>query len=71
MKKELWVNNRNNHKFLLVHKDGYGHTTIKQFILSPLMEKPNYTGDGCFHRWRKANRDELLNDYRYVCEALK
>jgi hypothetical protein len=71
MKKELWCNKRNNHKFLLVHKDGYGHTTIKQFILAPQMENPNFTGDGCFHRWRKQNRDSLLEDYFYVSEALK
>ncbi len=64
MRKYLYVNKRNANKRLEVHYDGYGHYTVKQFIQNPITLHRNYTGDRCFHRWRKANLVELLKDYQ-------
>lgn len=64
MKCAIFVNKRNFNKRLDVHYDEDGHYTVKQFILNPNTGYRNYTGDGNFHRWRKDNLMELLQDYR-------
>lgn len=68
--KSLYVNKYNKNKFILIHNDGHRHNAVKPFMCYP-NGVINYLGDKCFHRWRKANLEELLKDYVYVCEALK
>ena len=65
MKVVVYYNVWNANKRIEVHYDGYGHFAVKQYIFNPRTMKRNYTGDGCLHRWRKANLVELLNDYRF------
>lgn len=54
----------NPHKYIEVHFDGYGHRTVRQYLYWPATQVKNFTGDGCLHRWSKANLAELLTDYR-------
>lgn len=61
MIRTMYRNKRNNHKFIEVHNDGYYHNSIKQLIIAGDVTNP--VGDGCLHRWRKANLMELLEDY--------
>ena len=61
--KLVYQNKYNSNKYIEVHYDGYGHFSVKQFMYWAATGVKNFTGDGCFHRWRKANLLELLNDY--------
>lgn len=59
-------NKRNPNKKLEVHEDGYGHRSAKQYMEWPSTGVKNPTGDGNFHRWRKQNMNELLEDYNEI-----
>lgn len=65
MKAKVYVNKRNANKKLLVHNDGHYHNYVK-----PFMEFENgvvnFLGDKCFHRWKKAELNTLLEDYKEV-----
>lgn len=63
-KVSIYVNKRNENKFLEIHNDGHYHNSVKQFMCWPNVK--NDTGDGCLHRWNKGNLKELLEDYRLV-----
>lgn len=60
-----YQNKKNPNKYLEEHNDGHGHRSLKQYMSWDTEDGPvvNPTGDGNLHRWRKANRDELLEDY--------
>lgn len=57
-----YINKRNSHKFLIVHRSACGHYLVKQVMIfeNGVMNK---TGSGIFHRWKKADLVNLLNDY--------
>ena len=59
----IYRNKRNENKYLEVHNDGYYHNSVRQYISTNNLHKPQYTGDGSLHRWRKENLTELLKDY--------
>lgn len=67
---EYYRNNRNENKYLEVHKDGHGHNTVRQFMQwnwrrngKLISYTRNYNGDCLLHRWRKENLKNLLTDY--------
>lgn len=62
---EIWRHKTNARKHLEIHKDGYYHYSVKQFILTDDGDR-SYTGDRCLHRWRKKDLCELLKDYHYL-----
>lgn len=62
---KVYRNKRNKNKYIEVHNDGHYHNTVKQFMKWNNGVK-NLLGDRCLHRWRKANLDELLNDYEEI-----
>lgn len=71
----IYKNLRNGNKYLEVHNDGHYHNTVRQYIETNTFCKgrkvgivKNYSGDGCLHRWRKQNLNELLEDY--ICCAI-
>ena len=76
MKKiRTYRNKRNPNKFIEVHNDGHYHNSVKQYIYweanvitGERLLKPvkNLLGDRKLHRWRKANLNELLEDYEEV-----
>ena len=68
-------NRRNPNKFIEVHNDGHYHNSVKQYmywqknvVTGEQLAKPvkNFLGDRRLHRWRKANLNELLEDYEEV-----
>lgn len=72
---KIFRNKRNKNKYIEVHNDGYYHNSLKQYMYwernsftGELLQNPvkNVNGDGNLHRWRKANLDELLEDYELV-----
>ena len=65
---KIYRNKRNENKFIEVHNDGYHHNSLKQYMLWIIdgMTVKNLTGDRNLHRWRKANLDELLDDYEVI-----
>lgn len=74
---KIYRNTRNEHKFIEIHNDGYGHNSVKQFmywnkdpITGNLIKKAikNITGDQKLHRWNKANLQKLLRDYELINE---
>ena len=73
MNVKTYQNKRNSNKYLEVHNDGYYHNSVRQYLQHNQKVGGkrcgivrNYTGDGNLHRWRKANLNELLEDYREV-----
>lgn len=56
-------NIRNQHKYIEVHFDGYGHQTVRQFMYWQATGVKNLLGDRCLHRWSKENFNVLLEDY--------
>ena len=67
-KVSIYVNKRNENKFLEIHNDGHYHNSVKQFMCWTNVR--NDTGDGCLHRWHKGNLTELLEDYRLVSKEM-
>ena len=63
---DVYRNKRNPHKFIEVHKDGEGHTTVRQFMHWDSTKVTNKTGDGNLHRWKKGNLPALLEDYNRI-----
>lgn len=63
---QIYRNNRNQHKYIEVHADGYSHWTVRQYLFWPSTMVKNFTGDSILYRWRKANLQELLEDYTLV-----
>ena len=63
---KVYRNKRNEHKFIEVRNDGHSHNAVRQYIYTPATAHVGLTGDGMLHRWRKANLEELLEDYDYV-----
>lgn len=68
-------NKRNPNKFIEVHNDGHYHNSVKQYMYWEtnvitgerlLKSVKNLLGDRKLHRWRKANLNELLEDYEEV-----
>lgn len=61
-------NKRNPNKYIEKHDDGYGHSSLKQYMQwdrdGEIVTNP--TGDNRLHRWRKRNADELLEDYNEI-----
>lgn len=78
-------NKRNPHKRAEVHRDGYGHRTVKPYMQWDEGEEIDYgngqkviqretvhntLGDGRFHRWRKDNfHDVFETDYEVMEEG--
>ena len=63
----MWyVNNRNEHKYMIVKKYACRHTSMKQCIIFDYQAIMNFTGDGCFHRFRKSTVIDILSDYTLV-----
>lgn len=63
---KLYRNKRNGNKFIEVHNDGHRHNSVRQFIRTANLHKPQYTGDGNLHRWGINSLRELLEDYMEV-----
>lgn len=67
MKILIYQNNRNNHKYLEIHKDNSYHFAVRQFLLSynPKLKKfvCNYVGDTFLHRMKKGDLLDILDDY--------
>lgn len=65
-----YQNKRNPNKYVEEHNDGYGHRSLKQYMQWDTENGTvtNPTGDRKLHRWRKANRDDLLEDYEEVAD---
>lgn len=61
----IYRNKRNQNKFLEIHNDGYRHNSVRQFMWWENGVK-NICGDGKLHRWRKADLQQLLEDYSLV-----
>ena len=64
----IYQNKRNENKFLEIHNDGHYHNSVRQFMKWSNGVK-NFTGDRFLHRWRKAELNELLADYKLVQAA--
>ena len=73
---KIYRNRTNENKYIEVHRDGHGHSAVRQFIAWRRTMRAggtgyrinagvtlNYTGDGFLHRWRAENLRELLEDY--------
>ena len=65
-------NKRNHHKYIEVNHTKCGHFYVKQYIKTENCDK-QYTGVrlkrvsvGTWHRWRKKNLVELLENYEEV-----
>lgn len=63
---KIYRNNRNYHKFLEIHNDGYYHNTVKQYMYFKEVDVRNDLGDKRLHRWKKDNLEELLKDYHLI-----
>jgi len=72
---QTFRNRRNPNKFVEVHNDGHYHNSVKQYMYWEanvitgerlLKSVKNLLGDRKLHRWRKANLNELLEDYEEV-----
>ena len=61
----IFKNKRNPHKRLEVHNDGYYHNSVKSYMEWDNGVK-NLLGNKKLNRWKKANLDELLEDYEEV-----
>lgn len=72
---QIFRNKKNPNKYIEVHNDGYHHNSLKQYmywdkniITGEELQNPvkNLTGDGNLHRCRKANLNQLLEDYEKI-----
>lgn len=66
MTRKIYRNNRNENKYLEVIHYSCGHYHVVQFMRWGTLV--NKVGDltGKRHRWRKANLEELLEDYHEI-----
>lgn len=65
MKIKHYKNKRNMNKRLEIHNDGYSHNSVKAYMYFSNGVR-NDLGDRCFHRWKKENLLELLEDYEEI-----
>lgn len=70
MKVEFYQNKRNENKYLEVHHSNCGHYTVAQFMNTCCGRQ--WTGvrhnRRKMHRWKKADLNALLEDYKSVVE---
>lgn len=68
MKILKYMNKENANKYLEVHDDGYGHSSVKQYMEwdTPRGHVKNLTGTGRLNRMSKEQLDTLLEDYEGV-----
>lgn len=61
----IFKNKRNPNKRLEIHNDGHYHNSVKSYMEWDNGVK-NLLGNKKLNRWKKANLDELLEDYEEV-----
>ena len=61
----IFKNKRNPNKRLEIHNDGHYHNSVKSYMEWDNGVK-NLLGNKKLNRWKKANLDELLEDYKEV-----
>ena len=61
----IFKNKRNQNKRLEIHNDGHYHNSVKSYMEWDNGVK-NLLGNKKLNRWKKANLDELLEDYEEV-----
>lgn len=66
MERKIYRNNRNENKYLEVVHYGCGHYHVVQFTKWENIVNKLGTLTGRRHRWRKANLQDLLEDYHEV-----
>lgn len=66
MKVQIYRNNRNENKYIEVHKDKCYHNWARQYMEWKGAGIKNLLGDGRFHQYRKRDIDNILVDYELI-----